>query len=92
MPRKIGLTSTERKAVLRNQASYLLWYGSIKATAATAKETQSYVEKIITLAVNTYTDTVEETVTTKDKKGKEVSVKAYKTAQRNWLQEERLWL
>ena len=78
MPRKIGLTSTERKAVLRNQASYLLWYGSIKTTAATAKETQSYVEKIITLAVNTYTDTVEETVTNKDKKGKEVSVKAYK--------------
>ena len=78
MPRKIGLTSTERKAVLRNQASYLLWYGSIKTTAATAKETQSYVEKIITLAVNTYTDTVETPVVTKDAKGKEVTKKVIK--------------
>ncbi len=78
MPRKLGLTSTQRKAVLRNQASNLLWYGSIKTTWATAKETQSYTEKIITLAMNTYTDTIEEEVTVKDKKGKDVTTKVYK--------------
>ena len=37
-------------AILRNQASELLWYGKIKTTAARAKELQPYVEKIITKA------------------------------------------
>ena len=78
MSGKLGMTTTQRMAVLRNQASNLLWYGRIETTLGRAKELRPYVEKIITLAMNTYEDTVETTVTTKDKKGKEVVSKIYK--------------
>ena len=78
MPGKLGMTTTQRMAVLRNQASNLLWYGRIETTLGRAKELRPYVEKIITLAMNTYEDVVETTVTTKDKKGKEVVSKIYK--------------
>ena len=78
MPGKLGMTTTQRMAVLRNQASDLLWYGRIETTLGRAKELRSYTEKIITLAMNTYEDTVESTITTKDKKGKEVTAKVYK--------------
>lgn len=70
---KLGLTATQRVALVKNQASALLWYGKIETTEARAKEVASYVSKIITLAVNTYGDTVETEVKTKDEKGKEVS-------------------
>ena len=78
MPGKMGLTSTQRKAVLRNQASNLLWYGRIEVTEGHVRALRPYVEKIITLAVNTYADTVETTVTTTDAKGKEVTKKVIK--------------
>ena len=78
MPGKLGMTTTQRMAVLRNQASNLLWYGRIETTLGRAKELRPYVEKIITLAMNTYEDVVETTITTKDKKGKEVTQKVYK--------------
>ena len=78
MPGKLGMTTTQRMAVLRNQASDLLWYGRIETTLGRAKELRSYTEKIITLAMNTYEDTVESTITTKDKKGKDVTTKVYK--------------
>ncbi len=74
MPRKLGRTSKERTALLRGLASQLLWYGKIETTAEKAKELRSYVEKLITKAVNTYDDNVEYTVVKKDKKGKDVSV------------------
>ena len=67
--RKLGRTTEQRLAVLRNQASNLLWYGKITTTKENAKELQSYVEKIITLAVNTYTDTVKVIKTETDSKG-----------------------
>ena len=72
MPGKLGRTSKERIALLRNQASQLLWYGKIETTAAKAKELKSYVEKLITKAVNTYDDNVEFEVVSTDKKGKEI--------------------
>lgn len=72
MPRKLGLTSTQRKVLLANQASNLLWYGKIETTLTRAKEVRSYAEKIITLAMNTYEDTVETEKVTTDAKGKEV--------------------
>ena len=74
----MGLTTTQRKAVLRNQASNLLWYGRIEVTEGHVQALRPYVEKIITLAVNSYDDTVETTVTTKDAKGKEVTKKVIK--------------
>ena len=78
MPGRMGITTTQRKAVLRNQASNLLWYGRIEVTEGHVRALRPYVEKIITLAVNTYADTVETTVTTTDAKGKEVTKKVIK--------------
>ncbi len=72
MERKLGVNATQRIALIKNQASALLWHGRIETTEARAKEVASFVSKIITLAVNTYTDTVEEEVIVKDAKGKEV--------------------
>ena len=74
MPRKLGVTSAQRKAMLRNLASDLLWYGKIETTEARAKETRSYTEKLITLAINTYTDNVEIKKTETNDKGKDVNV------------------
>ncbi len=78
MPGRMGLTTTQRKAVLRNQASNLLWYGRIEVTEGHVRALRPYVEKIITLAVNSYEDTIETTVTTKDAKGNEVTKKVIK--------------
>ncbi len=78
MPGKLGMTTTQRMGVLRNQASNLLWYGKIETTLARAKALRPYVEKIITLAINTYDDTIETTVKGVDKKGKETTSKVLK--------------
>ena len=68
---KLGVNATQRVALIKNQASALLWYGKIETTEARAKEVEKYVAKILTLAVNSYTDTVETEVTVTDEKGKE---------------------
>ena len=73
MERKLGVNATQRLALLKNQASALLWHGKIETTVARAKEVAAYVAKIITLAVNTYADTVETEVKVVDAKGKETT-------------------
>ncbi len=78
MPGKLGKTAEQRQAMLRNQASELLWYGKLTTTEARAKELQPYVEKIITKAIKVYDDNVETDVVKTDKKGKEVTVKSVK--------------
>lgn len=78
MPGKLGKTAEQRQAILRNQASELLWYGKITTTQARAKELQPYVEKIITKAIRVYDDNVETEVVTTDKKGKEIKSKSIK--------------
>lgn len=78
MPAKLGKTAEQRQAMLRNQASELLWYGKITTTKARAKALQSYVEKIITKAVKVYDDNVEVSTKKTDKKGKEITVKSIK--------------
>ena len=60
---KLGRPSKERLAVLRNQVSYLLWYGRIETTVAKAKAVASKAERILTLAINTYQDNVKVTKT-----------------------------
>lgn len=82
MPGKLGRTTKQRIAILRNQASELLWYGKIKTTAARAKQLQPYVEKIITKAVRVYDLNEEIEITTKDKKGKDITVKSVKDSPR----------
>ena len=73
MERKLGVNATQRIALIKNQASALLWHGKIETTEARAKEVAAYVAKIITLAVNTYADTVEEEVKVVGAKGKETT-------------------
>lgn len=80
MSGKLGRTAKERTALLRNQASQLLWYGKIETTEAKAKELRPYVEKIITKAINSYDKNVEIEVTQKNNKGKEIRVKSVKDA------------
>ncbi len=73
MARKLGVNATQRLALIKNQASALLWHGKIETTEARAKEVASYVAKILTLAVNTYDDTIETEVAVAGEKGKETT-------------------
>ncbi|MCH5152916.1 MAG: 50S ribosomal protein L17 [Clostridiales bacterium] len=71
--RKLGKATDLRLALLKNQVSQLLWNGKLETTEARAKEVQKLAEKYITLAVNTYKDTVE-VEKTKIVNGKETKV------------------
>ncbi len=74
--RKLGKTSDQRKALLRNQTTALLFNGKIITTEARAKEVRKQVEPLIALAVKemdnfeTVTKTVK--VARKDANGKRV--------------------
>lgn len=48
--RKLGRTSSQRKALLRNQVTNLLYHGKIRTTECKAKEVKKIAEKLITLA------------------------------------------
>ena len=43
MPGKLGTTKKQSMALLRGQASQLLWYGRIETTPARAKALASYL-------------------------------------------------
>ena len=47
--RKLGKTSAQRKALLRQQVTDLLEHGKLETTFTRAKEVQPVVEKMITL-------------------------------------------
>jgi len=51
MYRKLGKSSAQRKALLRNQVTQLLYHGRIVTTEARAKEIRKIAEKIIAMAV-----------------------------------------
>ena len=74
--RKLSRTSSQRKALLRNQVTNLVYHGKIRTTEAKAKEVQKIVEGLIALAVkerdNYETVTVQAKVPLKDKDGKRV--------------------
>ena len=74
--RKLGRTSDQRKALLRNQVTALLYNGKIVTTEARAKEVRKIAEHLITLAVkekdNFETVKVTAKVARKDKDGKRV--------------------
>lgn len=69
---KLGRPSKERNAMLRGQVSTLLWNGKIETTLPKAKATARIAEKIITLAINTYEDTVKVVKEIKGADGKKV--------------------
>ena len=68
--RKLGKTSSQRKALLRNQVTALVNNGRIITTEARAKEVQKMVEGLIAMAVKEKDNF--ETVTVKTKDGKRV--------------------
>lgn len=74
--RKLGRTSSQRKALLRNQVTALLNNGKIVTTESKAKEVRKIAEGLIALAVkerdNFDTVTVQAKVARKDKDGKRV--------------------
>ena len=74
--RKLGRTSSQRKALLRNQVTNLLYHGKIKTTEAKAKEIRRIAEKLITLAIkekdNFEEVTVKAKVAKKDSEGKRI--------------------
>lgn len=74
--RKLGRTSDQRKALLRNQVTNLLYHGSIRTTEARAKEVVKIAEGLIAMAVrekdNYETVTVKAKVARKDADGKRV--------------------
>ncbi len=63
--RKLGRTSSQRKALLRNQVTNLIHHGKIVTTDSKAKEVRKIAEKLIALAVREKDNFVEETVTQK---------------------------
>ncbi|MBR0026649.1 MAG: 50S ribosomal protein L17 [Clostridia bacterium] len=72
--RKLGKASDQRRAMLRNMTTALLWNGKIVTTEARAKEVRSIAEKIITLAVKEYKNTVTVTKETRNDKSQVVEV------------------
>lgn len=74
--RKLGRTSDQRKALLRNQVTNLLYHGKIRTTETKAKEIRKIAESLIAMAVrerdNYETVTVTAKVAKKDSDGKRV--------------------
>ncbi|EXG84977.1 MAG TPA: 50S ribosomal protein L17 [Lachnoclostridium sp.] len=74
--RKLGKTSSQRKALIRSQVTALLYNGKIVTTEARAKEIRKVAEGLIALAVkekdNFETVKVTAKVARKDKDGKRV--------------------
>ena len=72
--RKLGRTSDQRKALIRNQVTALIYNGKIRTTEARAKEIRKVAEGLIAMAVrekdNFETVKVTAKVARKDKDGK----------------------
>lgn len=72
--RKLGRSADQRKALLRNQVTNLLWYGRIETTLARAKEIRSIAEKLVTLSIREHANTVPATKEFHNEKGQIVSI------------------
>ena len=74
--RKLGRTSSQRKALIRSQVTALLYHGKIRTTETRAKEISKVAEGLIAMAVkekdNYETVKVTAKVPRKDKDGKRV--------------------
>ena len=68
---KLGRPTKERLAIIRNQVSSLLSNEKLETTLERAKSTRSMAEKILTLAINSYEDTVKVVKSVKNEKGVE---------------------
>ena len=72
--RKLGRTAAQRKALLRNQVTNLIWYGRIETTLARAKEVRSIAEHLVTLAINECENNVSVEKTFNNDKGQTVTI------------------
>ena len=72
--RKLGRTADQRKALLRNQVTNLIWNGRITTTESKAKEVRRIADKMITLAVRECENTVSTTKETHNDKGQLVTL------------------
>lgn len=72
--RKLGRTAAQRKALLRNQVTNLIWYGRIETTLARAKEVRREAERLITLAIRECDNNVQVEKTFNNEKGQTVTV------------------
>ena len=72
--RKLGRPTNQRKALLRNQTTNLIWYGKIETTLDRAKEVRSIAEHLITIAMRECDNTVEVKKTTNNDKGQTVEL------------------
>ena len=71
MNTKLGKPTDQKLALVSNLATDLLWYGHIETTFERAKAAAALAEKVITLAVDSYQDVVNEDKKTQQRKGKE---------------------
>jgi large subunit ribosomal protein L17 len=72
--RKLGKRTDQRVQLVYSQASELLWHGQITTTLERAKEVRRVAEKMVTLAINTYNDTVAVTKEKTNLKNEKVEV------------------
>ena len=72
--RKLGRTASQRKAMLRNLTTNLLWYGRIETTLARAKEVRRMTERMVTLAIREHENTVSATKEYHNDKGQIVTI------------------
>ena len=72
--RKLGKRSDQRNELVYSQVAQLLWYGKIETTLARAKEVRKVAERIVTLGIKTYQDTVKVTKTKVNQKDEKVEV------------------
>ncbi len=72
--RKLNRPSDQRRALLRNQVTALLWHGRIETTEARAKEIRSIAEKLITLAIKEYDSTIKVIKNVNNEKGQTVTL------------------
>ena len=72
--RKLGRPADQRKALLRNQVTNLIWYGKIETTLQRAKEVSSVAEHYIHMAIRECDNTVEVKKTTNNDKGQTVEL------------------
>ncbi len=76
MYRKLGKKQSQRKALLRNQVTQLIYKGKIVTTEARAKEVRKIAERLVTLGISEKDNfdevTVSAKVAAKDKDGKRI--------------------
>lgn len=73
--RKLGRPTDQRKAMLRGLTTALIWNGKIVTTETRAKEVRKIAEKLITLAVKEYDNTVEVDKVKFNENGEKATVK-----------------